>query len=330
MPQLSFGSLAYVEKKKVTRREQFLEEMNAVTPWALLEALIEPHYPKAGKGRRPMPLQVMLRLYFMQQWFALSDPALEDALYDSHAMQRFVGLELGQDAIPDETTILHFRHLLEKHNLTQQLFDAVRKLLQDKGIMVKSGTITDATIIPAPASTKNRDKARDAEMSSTKKGNTWHFGMKAHVGADSKSGLVHTLETSTASLHDSQKAEALLHGEEKELYGDKAYADETRRKTYRSKGVKWRVCLKAKRGRKLSEREERWNKSRNRVRARVEHGFGVVKQLWGYRKVRYRGLYKNTCQLFSLFLLSNLYRARRQLMNIRPLIKAKPRPMIQV
>lgn len=303
--------------KKVTRRARFLQEMNQVTPWALLEALIEPHYPKAGQGRRPMPLNVMLRIYFMQQWFCLSDPAMEDALYDSHAMQRFASLELGRDAIPDETTILHFRHLLEKHDLTQQLFEAVRDLLQAQGILVKSGTITDATIIHAPASTKNRDQARDGEMSSTKKGTTWHFGMKAHVGADSKSGLAHTLVTTTASVHDSQKAGALLHGEEKELYGDKAYADEGRRQESRARGLKWRVCLKAKRGRKLSQREQRWNQSRNRVRARIEHGFGVVKQLWGYRKVRYRGLYKNTCQLFSLFLLSNLYRARRSLMRIQ-------------
>ena len=311
-----------MKKKKVTRRARFLQEMDSVTPWTLLESLIEPHYPKAGNGRRPMPLSAMplwamLRIYFMQQWFALSDPGMEDALYDSSAMQHFAGLQLGRDAIPDETTILHFRHLLEKHGLTQQLFDAVRDLLQDKGILVKSGTITDATIIHAPSSTKNRDRARDGEMSSTKKGNTWHFGMKAHVGADSKSGLVHTLETSTASVHDSQKAEALLHGEEKELYGDKAYADETRREVYRSKGVKWRVCLKAKRGRALSERELRWNKSRNRIRARVEHAFGVVKHQWGYRKVRYRGLYKNTCQLLSLFLLCNLYRARCSLMRIK-------------
>ena len=317
MSQMSFSSLAYAEKKKVTRREQFLSEMDQVTPWAALEALIEPHYAKAGNGRRPMPLGMMLRIYFMQQWFALSDPGMEDALYDSSAMQRFAGLELGRDAIPDETTILHFRHLLERHNLTQQLFDAVRDLLQAKGIMVKSGTITDATIIHASSSTKNHDQARDGEMSSTKKGSTWHFGMKAHVGACSQSGLIHTLETSTASVHDSQKADDLLHGEEDEIYGDKAYADEKRRQEYLARGVKWRVCLKAKRGRALSERDQRWNKSRNRVRFRVEHAFGVVKQQWGYRKTRYRGLYKNRCQLFSLFLLCNLYRARRSLMRIQ-------------
>ena len=317
MSQMSFSSLAFAEKKKVTRREQFLVEIDQVTPWATLEALIEPYYAKAGKGRRPMPLGMMLRIYFMQQWFALSDPGMEDALYDSHSMQRFAGLELGQDAIPDETTILHFRHLLERHNLTQQLFNAVRDLLQDKGILVKSGTITDATIIHAPSSTKNRDQARDAEMSSTRKGNTWHFGMKAHVGACSKSGLVHTLETSTASVHDSKKAETLLHGEEKELYGDKAYANEGRQKQCKARGVKWRVCDKAKQDQALTAQQQSWNKSRNRVRARVEHGFGVVKQQWAYRKVRYRGLYKNTCQLFSLFTLCNLYRARRSLMRIQ-------------
>ena len=316
MSQMSFSSLAYAEKKKVTRREQFLLEMDQVTPWVTLEALIEPYYAKAGQGRRPMPLGLMLRIYFMQQWFALSDPGMEDALYDSSAMQRFAGLELGQNSVPDETTILHFRHLLEKHHLTQQLFHAVRDLLQEKGILVKSGTITDATIIHAPSSTKNRDQARDGEMSSTKKGNTWHFGMKAHVGACSQSGLIHSLETTTASVHDSQKAELLLHGEEAEVYGDKAYADDKRRQEYLARGVKWRVCLKAKRGQTLSAQHQRWNKSRNRVRARVEHGFGVVKHLWGYRKVRYRGLHKNSCQLFSLFALCNLYRARRSLIRI--------------
>ncbi len=317
MSQMSFSSLAFREKKKVTRREQFLQEMDQVTPWCTLEALIEPYYPKAGNGRRPTPLSVMLRISLLQQWFALSDPAMEDALYDSTSMQRFAGLELGQNSIPDETTILHFRHLLEKHNLTSKLFEAVNGLLQDKGILLKHGTLTDATIIHAPSSTKNRDRARDGEMSSTKKGSTWHFGMKAHVGACSKSGLVHTLETSTASVHDSQKADELLHGQEKERYGDKAYADEGKRQEHSQRGVKWRVTIKASRGRELSQQEQKWNQSRNRVRSRVEHSFGVVKHLWGYRKVRYRGLYKNRCQLFSLFLLCNLYRARKSLIRIQ-------------
>ncbi len=315
MSQMSFSSLAFRAKKKVTRREQFLQEMDQVTPWSTLEALIEPFYPKAGNGRRPTPLSVMLRISLLQQWFALSDPAMEDALYDSPSMQRFAGLELGQNSIADETTLLNFRHLLQKHNLTSQLFEAVNGLLQDKVILLKHGTITDATIIHAPSSTKNRDRARDGEMSSTRKGNTWYFGMKAHVGACSKSGLVHTLETSTASVHDSQIADELLHGEEKERYGDKAYADGGKRREHSQRGVKWRVSIKASRGRELSE--QKWNRSRNRVRSRVEHSFGVVKHLWGYRKVRYRGLYKNQCQLFSLFLLCNLYRARKSLIRIQ-------------
>lgn len=222
-----------------------------------------------------MPLSVMLRIYFLQQWFALSDPAMEDALYDNTSMQRFAGLELGQNSIPDETTILNFRHLLEKHDLTSQLFEAVNGLLQDKGILLKRGTITDAAIIHAPSSTKNRDRARDPEMSSTKKGNTWHFGMKAHIGACSQSGLVHTLETSTASVHDSQKADELLHGEEEELYGDKAYANEAKRQEHSQRNVKWRVNIRASRGRELSQQEQKWNQSRNRVRARAEHCFGV-------------------------------------------------------
>ena len=317
MSQMSFSSLAFQSKKKVTRREHFLGEMDQVTPWPALEELIEPHYPKAGRGRRPMSLSTMLRIYFLQQWFQLSDPAMEDALYDSQSLQRFAGLELGEDAIPDESTILHFRHLLEQQDLTRKMFELVRRQLQDKGVLVREGTIMDATIIHAPVSTKNRDKARDGEMSSTRKGSQWHFGMKAHVGADSRSGLVHTLVTTTASVHDSQVADDLLHGEEREIYGDRAYSDETRRQDFRDKGVRWRVAIKARRGCELGRQAQSWNQSRNRVRARVEHAFGVVKSLWGYRKVRYRGLFKNTCHLLTLFTLSNLYRARRSLLRIQ-------------
>jgi IS5 family transposase len=197
------------------------------------------------------------------------------------------------------------------------MFAAVRDDLQAKGILVRQGTITDATIIHAPSSTKNREQERDAEMSSTKKGNTWHFGMKAHVGVDSKRGLAHTLVCTTASVHDSQVADQLLHGEEREIYGDKAYSDAGRRRAFQEKGVRWRVSLKAVRGGSLTSQQQAWNKSRNRVRARVEHGFGVVKHLWGYRKVRYDGLAKNQCQLFALFMLSNLYLARRSLIRIQ-------------
>ncbi len=223
MKQTTFASLAYAGKKKRTRREAFLAEMEAVVPWARLTALIEPHYPKAGPkgGRPPMPLEVMLRVYCLQQWYALSDPAAEEALYDSDAMRRFAGLELGDDAIPDETTILNFRHLLERHELTRAIFEAVNAYLRERGILLREGTLVDATLIDAPSSTKNKQGARDPEMTSTKKGNAWYFGMKAHVGVDIDSGVVHTLETSTAKMHDSQKFDELLHGDEHAVFGDK-------------------------------------------------------------------------------------------------------------
>jgi len=316
MSQMSFASLAFESKKKVTRREQFLNEMDKVIPWDAFEKLIEPYYPKAGNGRRPMPLGSMLRIYFMQQWFNLSDPGMEDQLYESISMQRFAGLEVGQNPIPDETTILHFRHLLEKHNVTEQMFKLVRDQLQDKGILLRGGTITDATLIHAPESTKNKSKARDKDMSVTRKGSKWHFGMKAHVGVDSKSGLVHTLRCTTASVHDSKMVDELLHGDEEEVYGDKAYADESRRAGLESKGVRWRISVKAARGRQLTESQKLWNKDCNRTRARVEFVFGVVKNLWGHYKVRYKGLTKNTAQFFTLFTLCNLYMARNSLTRV--------------
>jgi IS5 family transposase len=317
MSQLTFSSLSYQSQKKVTRRELFLQEMEGIVPWSTFESLIAPHYPKAGNGRHPMPLCAMLRIYFMQQWFQLSDPGMEDALYDSQSMQRFAGLEVGRDAIPDETTILHFRHLLEKHNLTEEMFSVVRDDLQSKGILLHQGTITDATIIHASGSIKNREKSRDKEMSTTMKGKTWHFGMKAHVGVDSKSGLAHTLICTTASVHDSQMADQLLHGKEREIYGDKAYSDQKRKQHFTSQGVAWRVSLKAPRGKKLTAQEQAWNKSRSQTRARVEHGFAVIKHLWGYRNVRYKGLAKNQSQLFALFTLANLYRARKSIARIQ-------------
>lgn len=319
MSQISFASLAFQEKKKVTRREKFLTEMEIVTPWKKLESLIAPYYPRKtnAQGRPPMPLGMMLRIYFMQLWFGLSDPAMEDALYDSMAMQRFAGLELGRDAVPDETTILKFRHLLEEHNLTARIFSAVNRHLGEKGLAVREGTIMDATIIHASSSTKNRSNERDEEMSSTKKGNQWHFGMKAHIGADSKHGLVHSVICTTASVHDSVVGDELLHGDERAIYGDKAYANNEKRDLHKANGVAWRVNVKAARGRELTERERSWNRSRNHTRALVEHSFNVVKNLWGHRKVRYRGIYKNACQLFALFALSNLYRVRRKLQKLQ-------------
>jgi len=211
--QTTFASLAFESKKKLTRRERFLREMDQVVPWARLLKLIAPHYPRAGNGRQPMPLETMLRIYFLQQWFNLSDPAAEDALYDSESMRRFAGIELGEDAVPDETTILNFRRLLERYRLTEAIFGAVRALLEEKRLLLKSGTLVDATIVSAPSSTKNETKTRDPEMTQTRKGNQWYFGMKVHIGADRR-GIVHTVVTTTAKAADLTELPRLLHGEE--------------------------------------------------------------------------------------------------------------------
>jgi IS5 family transposase len=237
MKQMTFASAAWNTKGKTTRREQFLAEMNAVIPWARLSVLIEPHYPKAGNGRQPMLLERMLRVYFMQQWFNLSDPQAEDALYDIEPMRRFAGIELAEDAVPDETTILRFRHLLEEHRLTEAIFAEVRTLLEERGLLLKSGTIVDATIINAPSSTKNEAKERDPEMHQTRKGKNWYFGMKIHVGT-SKRGLVHSLATGPANEADITRLDDLLHGEEDELYGDQAYWSEDHRLQCKHAGIR--------------------------------------------------------------------------------------------
>jgi IS5 family transposase len=317
--QMSFASLAYQKKKKVTHRERFLQEMERCVPWSLLEGIVAPKYPKAGQGRHPFPLPIMVRIYCMQQWFQLSDPGMEDALYDSDSIRRFAGIELGEDAVPDETTILNFRHLLEKHDLTTQMFTEIEGYLEGCGLIVRRGTIMDATIIKAPSSTKNKTQERDPDMSSTKKGNQYYFGMKTHIGVDIKHGLAHTVVCTTASEHDSQQADELLHGDEKEIYGDKAYADDSKRKAHRAQGIANRVNFKAKRGKALTAQQKSYNRSRNRVRAKVEHVFGVMKNLWGYTKVRYRGIEKNACQIFSLLALANIY-------LVRGLLIAKAQP----
>ena len=310
MKQSSFSDMAYDQKKKKTRKERFLGEMDQVLPWTMLLAPIEAHYPKPGNGRRPIGAEVMLRIYFMQQWYALSDPAMEDSLYDVESMRRFAGGDL--NGVPDETTICKFRHLLEAHGLTEALFEQTRRYLSDRGLMLREGSIVDATIIHAPSSTKNRAGKRDPEMASTKKGNTWHFGMKAHVGTDTK-GRVHSVVGTKASVHDAQVMEACLHGKEETIYADKAYADQHRRERAEARGIAWRVHRKATRSRRLTCADRSFNKKSNRVRARVEHPFGVIKHLWGYRKVRYRGLAKNTAQLFTLFALANFHLVRREL-----------------
>jgi IS5 family transposase len=313
MKQTTFASLAWSGKGKITRRERFLAEMDAVIPWPHLLRLIEPHYPKAGNGTQPMPMERMLRIYFMQNWFNLSDPAAEDALYDSESMRRFAGIELAEDAVPDETTILRFRHLLEKHHLTEAIFAQIRSLLEQKRLLLKSGTIVDATIIAAPPSTKNAEQARDPEMHQTKRGKDWHFGMKAHVGTD-KRGIVHSLVTTAANEADISQLPKLLHGEEKELLGDQAYWSEFHRQCAKEAGVRYRVNRRGTQSHPLTEWQKLINRARSRVRARGEHAFHVVKRLWGFSKVRYRGLAKNTARLFTAFALANLYLLRRRLL----------------
>lgn len=312
--QATFASVAWSEKGKVTRRERFLGEMNAVIPWARLIALIEPHYPKATVGRPPHPLETMLRIYFLQQWFDLSDPQAEDAIYDSESMRRFARVELGEDTVPDETTILRFRHLLEANKLTASMFEAVNALLVEKGLLLRSGTIVDATIISAPSSTKNATGKRDPQMKQTRKGNQWYFGMKLHVGTDPQ-GRVHRVTATGASTADITEMPKLLHGEERAVYGDRAYWKESDREAFEARGVRYRVNRRAaSKSKPLSERWRGINRARSRTRARGEHAFHVVKRLWGFAKVRYRGIAKNLARAQTTFALANLYLVRRRLL----------------
>jgi IS5 family transposase len=311
LKQQSFSSLEQSHKKKRTKREIFLGEMDVVVPWARLEALIAPHYTKPRKGRPQMPLVVMLRIYFLQQWYGLSDPGVEEALYDMHSMRDFTGLNLAHDAIPDETTILNFRHLLEAHNLTEAVFGAVSKYLEEQSLLMRGGTIMDATLIAASPSTKNKSAKRDPDMSQTKKGNQWYFGMKAHIGVDAKSGLVHTVKTTTAKVHDARMTDDLIRSDDAVIFGDKGYVSDKRKRVARADGVLWAVKDKRKRGRTLSSSQKKRNRKHGTVRAKVEHVFRVIKCQFGYRKARYRGLAKNAAQMFSLMALANLYLVRQ-------------------
>lgn len=311
--QRTFASLAWSMKGKVTRREQFLAEMDAVIPWTRLLALIEPHYPKAGNGRQPLGLEKMLRIYFLQQWFNLSDPQAEDAIYDSESMRRFARVELGDDVVPDETTILRFRHLLEEHRLTAAIFDAIGGLLEARGLLLRSGTIVDATIIAAPSSTKNATATRDPEMKQTHKGRNWHFGMKLHIGTD-KRGIVHSVRATAAAVADVTQMLELLHGQERAVFGDQAYWKEDHRTFLESLGIRYRVNRRPTARQPLNERWRLINRARSRTRACGEHAFRVIKQLWGFTKVRYRGLAKNLARAQAMFALANLYQVRRQLL----------------
>lgn len=311
--QRTFASIVWDQKGKVTRRERFLAEMDAVIPWQRLIARIEPHYPKAGAGRQPLGLEKMLRIYFLQQWFNLSDPAAEDAIYDSESMRRFAGVDLSEDVVPDETTILRFRHLLEKHRLTEGIFAEIRGLLEEKRLLVRSGTIVDATIIAAPSSTKNGSATRDPEMKQTRKGKTWYFGMKLHIGTDRR-GIVHTVRATNAGTADITQLPDLLHGEEREIFGDQAYWKAADRDAFEARGIRYRVNRRAKPKQRLSERWRKINRARSRTRARGEHPFRVIKQLWGFAKVRYRGLAKNLARAQTMFALANLYQVRFDLL----------------
>jgi transposase, IS5 family len=302
---------------KRTRKREFLDEMRRVVPWSKLIALIEPHYPKGKTGRPPFPVATMLQIHFMQQWFGLSDPAMEEALYDVPLYREFAGLDGGMTRLPDESTILRFRHLLEAHGLAAQMLGLVNEILVEKGLMLKTGSAIDATLIPAPSSTKNNAGKRDEEMSSTQKGGNWYFGMKAHIGVDAESGLVHTVIGTAANVHDITEAEALLHGEETHVYADAGYQGIEKR--CETEAICWHVAMRPGKRRKLDLSDrldaiyDQIERLKAGVRAKVEHPFRVLKRQFGYTKTRYRGLMKNTAQITTLFALGNLWMARRSL-----------------
>jgi len=312
MYQATFSELEYDNKKKKTRREKFLERMDALLPWDRLEKKIRRHYPKRGRGRPPYPLSVMLRIHCVQLFYNLSDPAMEDMLYEIESVRRFVGLRLSSP-IPDETTILNFRHLLEKHNLGTKLFEAINRHLADHELMLKEGTIVDASIVSAPTSTKNKKKARDPEMHQTKKGNEWHFGMKMHIGVDEAFGIVHSVSTTPANAHDITETANLLHGEEDCVWADAGYQGVDKREENEDREVAWLIAQRPGKRRQMNPRSigGRAEKAKASVRAKVEHPFRYVKRVFGYNKVRYRGLAKNTQRISLLLGFTNLLIADR-------------------
>ena len=351
MKQLSLAETGFLPKAgKQTRKSVFLAEMEAVVPWSRLEMLIEPFYPRKGNGRPPMPLATMLRIHFMQQWFGYSDPAMEEALHDIPLLRQFAGLDAFEDVMPDESTILRFRHLLEQHELAVALFAEVNAVLSEKGLSMKRGSVVDATLISAPSSTKNQDKQRDPEMSQTRKGNQWYFGMTsrrrrtpagrsraagcgherseaaqvAHIGVDAESGLIHTVECTTAKVADNVMLKDCLHGEESIVFADRGYHQNNRTLEHLASedGLAILVPTKKPKGGELTEQQKKANRILSAIRAVVEHPFRVIKQQFGFTKVRYRGLKKNTGQIVTLFALSNLWMARHRLLpaigEVRP------------
>jgi len=314
MKQQSLASQAVFEKYgRKSRRELFLDEMERVVPWSALEALVRPHYAKAGNGRQPVGLSIMLRTYFVQQWFNLSDPGVEELLYESPVIRRFIGVDLGIAAAPDETTILRFRHLLEKHDLGGLMLDAVNVHLEARGIKIQTGTIVDATIIHAPSSTKNEAGKRDPEMHQTKKGNQWYFGLKAHIGVDAKEGHVHSVATSAANVADMHMLPDLLHGEERKVWGDAGYQGQAEAIKEAAPKAQDMTCRRTKFKDYVDQLQKKKNRSKSSVRAKVEHPFRIVKRIFGFDKVRYRGIAKNHNRLCANFALANLYMHRKRL-----------------
>lgn len=314
MDQVSFSEAEYNHKKKKTRREVFLEQMDQIIPWKQLEQRVRRYYSKPGNGRRPYPLEVMLRIHCLQLFYNLSDPAMEDSLYEIESMRRFAGLSITA-AIPDETTILNFRHLLERHQLGKKLFSVIHRHLDDKGLSLKGGTIVDASIISAPTSTKNKSGQRDPEMHQTKKGNQWYFGMKMHIGTDEANGLIHSVETTSAEEHDITVADRLLHGKERRVWGDAGYVGIEKRDEHKNREVDWFIaCRPGKRKMmKKASAELETEEIKSSVRAKVEHPFLYIKRIFGYAKVRYRGLAKNKNRLYLLAGFFNLIRSQRLL-----------------
>ena len=309
----------YEQYRKPTRRDEFLATMQAIVPWASLCEVIEPFYPKAGNGRPPIGLERMLRIHFIQHWFNLADLACEEALYDSASLRRFVGIDLGREPVPDATTMLKFRRLLNDNKLGEALFAQVGQELRARGFKVNTGTIVDASIIGAPSSTKNADKARDPEMHQTRKGQQWYFGMKLHIGVDSQTGLTHIAVVTAANVHDKHPLPELLHGKERRVYGDSAYASQKALMGRKAPQAKDFTNQRTRRNGVVDEALKANNRNKSRIRSRVEHVFGVVKRLWGFGKVRYRGLAKNATRAFTALALANIYLSRGRLMaQVRP------------
>jgi IS5 family transposase len=314
--QLSFTDGVLRELARTTKRAQFLDKMDKIVPWDRLCKLVAPHYPTGEGGRQPIDLERMLRIYFLQQWYNLSDPGAEEALMDIISMRRFVGIAFTNDRPPDETTLCKFRHLLEEHDLGKKMFDDINKYLKSNGIKVAGGTIVDATIISAPSSTKNQDKARDPEMHQTKKGNQWHFGMKVHIGVDSRTKVIHSVETTAANVHDSQVVDKLLHGRETRVWGDSAYTGKRDVVRKRAKKAKLFINKRAYKNRPLTDSDRETNRRKSSIRSRVEHVFGTIKGQFGFKKVRYRGLAKNRNAVHVLCALANIFSQRRTLLRL--------------